>query len=174
MGGANRFVRSGQFGVGRPVGRASTPAAGLPGPPNGGVWHEKRVLEDPRTVETPAQPVGEQAGLETRRRRGRPPHMVFITIRGPQAHPDRHGGPPHQMAKVQRRAMRALPALRVCVHYPPIAYIGRGGATKREVLISCPSHLPATLRRIRAAISSSDAPPRSIPLTSSSSMANRQ
>jgi len=46
-----------------------------------GAWSlawEKRVLEDPRTVEDPAQPVGEQAGLETRRRRGRPPHMVFI------------------------------------------------------------------------------------------------
>jgi hypothetical protein len=44
---------------------------------------EERVLEDPRTVENPAQPVGEPAGLETRRRRRRPPHVVFITIRGP-------------------------------------------------------------------------------------------
>src|SRR5580658_296552 len=68
------------------VGRASRPAAGV----HARLFRcEERVLEDPRTVENPAQPVGEQAGLGTRRRRGRPPHMVFITVRGPQAHPDR-------------------------------------------------------------------------------------
>src|SRR5580658_7046831 len=55
-------------------------AAGVHGPPV--PLREERVLEDPRTVENPAQPVGEQAGLETRRRRGRPPHMVFILFVG--------------------------------------------------------------------------------------------
>src|SRR5580658_164358 len=43
---------------------------------------EERVVEDPRTVENPAQPVGEQPGLETRRRRGRPPHMVSSLLVG--------------------------------------------------------------------------------------------
>jgi hypothetical protein len=58
--------------------------------------------------------------------------------------------------------------------YPPIAYIGRGGGTNREELISWPAHLPATLRRITAAISASGALPRNISFTSSSSIANRQ
>jgi hypothetical protein len=41
---------------------------------------------------TQRRPLGEEAGLETRRRRGRPPRMVFITIRGLQAQPDRLEG----------------------------------------------------------------------------------
>jgi len=70
------------------VGRASRPAAGVHARlfrcAKSGSWRT------PRTVENPAQPVGEQAGLETRRRRGRPPHMVFI-LRGPQAHARQNG-----------------------------------------------------------------------------------
>ena len=57
---------------------------------------------------------------------------------------------------------------------PPIAYIGRGGATNRALLISWPSHFASTLARIAFARSSSPAPPRSNPFTSISSIANRQ
>src|SRR5450759_2749375 len=58
--------------------------------------------------------------------------------------------------------------------HPPMEYMGRGGATNFAELISWPSHLPATLRRTSAAISSSVAPERISVFTSSSSMANRQ
>jgi len=69
---------------------------------------EERVLENPRTVENPAQTVGEKAGLETRRRRRRLPHMqrntllLFITIRGPQAHPDRFEDHAYSIADLQQ------------------------------------------------------------------------
>ena len=55
-----------------------------------------------------------------------------------------------------------------------MACMVRSGLMKREVLISCPSHLAWTLWRITSAISASAAPPRNRPLTSASSMANRQ
>ena len=42
--------------------------------------------------------------------------------------------------------------------YPPIAYIGRGGATNFALLISCPIHFFCTQARMVAAISSSGAP----------------
>ena len=58
--------------------------------------------------------------------------------------------------------------------YPPIAYIGRGGATNFDELISCPNHFLWTVPRMVAAISSSGAPERNTPLTSVSSIANRQ
>src|SRR5271170_6367048 len=58
--------------------------------------------------------------------------------------------------------------------HPPIEYIGLGGATKREELISCPSHLSRTDPPIAAAISSSDAFPRIRARISVSSTANRQ
>src|SRR5277367_4816984 len=57
---------------------------------------------------------------------------------------------------------------------PPMACIGRGGATNWGLLISCPSHFLPTQPRIAAAISASGAPLRSSSLTSVSSMANRQ
>jgi hypothetical protein len=56
----------------------------------------QRVLEAPRTVENPVEVIANGEG-----RPGRPPqagslpHMVFITIGGPQAHVDRRGRPPH-------------------------------------------------------------------------------
>ena len=59
--------------------------------------------------------------------------------------------------------------------HPPMACMVRNGLMKRAVLISWPSHLSATLRRIDLARSaSSAAPPRSSALTSTSSSANRQ
>jgi len=58
--------------------------------------------------------------------------------------------------------------------YPPIWYMGLGGATNFCELISWPIHLPATLRRTRASIAASSAPERISPFTSSSSMAKRQ
>src|SRR5262249_60359755 len=58
--------------------------------------------------------------------------------------------------------------------YPPIEYMGRGGATNRVELISCPSHLLAILRRRSEAITSSGAPERSGVFTSSSFRANKQ
>src|SRR5580658_1612512 len=85
---ATYFSHETRFCVNRGAGLQA--CGGRPRPPV--PLRQERVLEDRRTVENPAQPVGEQAGLEeTRRRRGRPPDMVFITIRGPQGHLDRPG-----------------------------------------------------------------------------------
>src|SRR6185437_5807254 len=58
--------------------------------------------------------------------------------------------------------------------HPPIEYIGRGGGTNFEELISWPSHFAAMVERIAAAIASSRAFERSRSRTSVSSSANRQ
>ncbi len=52
-------------------------------------------------------------------------------------------------------------------------YIGRDGATNREVSMACPGHFLRTAARIVSASASSHAPFRSMPLTSVSSSANR-
>ncbi len=57
--------------------------------------------------------------------------------------------------------------------YPPIAYIGRGGATNCAVPISCPIHLRIRFSRIAASTCPSS-PPLNNPRTSISSTANRQ
>src|SRR5579872_2195791 len=96
--------------------------------------------------------------------------METINI-GSQPHRTRRR--PHLAQKHDRR----VPFCTSCggtESQPPIAYIGRGGATNRALLISWPSHFASTLARIAFARSSSPAPPRSNPFTSISSIANRQ
>src|ERR1051325_1102790 len=58
--------------------------------------------------------------------------------------------------------------------YPPMEYMGRGGATNCDELISCPSHLAVTHARILPRISSSEQPSRMRSRTSVSSIANKQ
>ena len=78
---------------------------------------------------------------------------------------------PRELAEIARHN-RIIPGMGQ--NYPPIEYIGRGGATNFGELISWPIHLAARFSRMTAAISSSGACDRSKCFTSVSSMANRQ
>ena len=75
--------------------------------------------------------------------------------------------------KYPRRNMK-LSVAKIIGYYPPMAYIGRGGATNFEELMVCPAHFAVTVLRMAAAISLSGESWRNSALTSVSSMAKRQ
>ena len=72
----------------------------------GDAWVRIDDVENPVHLQfTTGNPLGRALASEPGWFAGLARRLVFITIRGPQAHPDRPGGPPHRLC---RRAAKIL------------------------------------------------------------------